>query len=99
MQVWRRLNAEGKLNEAQRLFFAATKPREELYDTQTDPHEIHNLADSPGHEATLKELRAALDRWMEETRDLGGIPEEELIKRGLVRDVLSTYAKRRQREK
>ncbi len=96
MQVWRRLNAEGKLNEAQKLFFAPAKPREELYDTQSDPHEIRNLADSPKHQAVLQELRASLDRWIEDTHDLGAVPEPELIKRGLVRDVLSTYAERRQ---
>jgi uncharacterized sulfatase len=99
MQVWRRLNAEGKLTAAQKLFFAPTKPREELYDTQSDPHEIHNLADSPEHQAVLKELRAALDKWIEDTRDLGAVPEPELIKRGLVRDILSTYAGRKQVEK
>lgn len=99
MQVWRRLNAEGKLTGPQKLFFAPTKPREELYDTQSDPHEIHNLADSPKHQAVLKELRGALDEWIEQTHDLGAVPEQELIKRGLVRDVLSTYAERRQVEK
>jgi len=91
MQVWRRLKAEGKLTGAQKLFFARTKPHEELYDTQNDPHEIHNLADSPQHQAVLKELRVALDKWIEETHDLGAVPEQELIKRGLVHDILSTY--------
>jgi uncharacterized sulfatase len=99
MQVWRRLNAEGKLTGAQKLFFAPTKPREELYDMQSDPHEIHNLADSPEHQAVLKELRAALDKWIEDTHDLGAVPEQELIKRSLVRDILSTYAGRKQVEK
>ncbi|MBI3849760.1 MAG: sulfatase [Verrucomicrobia bacterium] len=95
MQVWRRLNAEGRLTSAQKLFFAPTKPREELYDCDADPHEIHNLAGSPGHQAILMELRAALDKWIEETHDLGSVPETELIKRGLVKDVLSTYEERK----
>jgi len=95
MQVWRRWNVEGKLNGAQKLFFAPTKPREELYDVDADPHEIHNLADSPKHQAVLKELRAALDKWIDETHDLGAVPEAELIKRGLVRDVSERYADRR----
>src|SRR5205814_982547 len=34
---------------------------------------------------------AALDRWIAETRDMGAIPEQELTRRGLVRDILSTY--------
>jgi hypothetical protein len=95
MQVWRKWNAEGKLNATQKLFFAPTKPKEELYDCIADPHEIHNLADSKEHQAVLKEMRAALDKWIEQTHDLGAVPETELIKRGMVRDLLVDYAKRK----
>ena len=80
----------GKLNPTQMLFWSRTKPKEELYDLEKDPYEVNNLAGSPEHETTLKEMRAALDKWMADTKDLGGVPEQELIKRGLVRDVLST---------
>lgn len=95
MQVWRKFHAEGKLNAIQDRFFAATKPREELYDVDADPDEVHNLASDPKYKDTLAEMRAALDRWMEETKDLGAIPERELIKRGLVADRLSDYEKQR----
>lgn len=78
MQEWRRLNAEGKLNKVQRFFFLPTKPIEELYDTQTDPHETRNLADDPQHRSVLETMRAELFRWMRETGDLGLIPEPEL---------------------
>src|SRR5581483_10183579 len=71
MRAWRRLAFEGKLNPTQMLFFARTKPPEELYDTETDPHEVNNLAGAPEHEAVLKEMRAALDRWIADTKDLG----------------------------
>ena len=98
MQAWRRHNSEGKLTGPQKLFFAETKSREELYDVEADPHEIRNLADLPEHQTRLKEMRAALDMWMEQTKDLGAVPEEELIKRGLVRDVLSSYDDRRKRQ-
>ena len=94
MGVWRQLNAEGKLSGAQKLFFAKTKPGEELYDLDADPHEINNLADSSKHRRKLRELRAALDAWMDETKDLGAIPETELIKRGLVADKLREYEPR-----
>ena len=52
-------------------------PTEILYDTQEDPHEIHNLANSTQseHRAALLRLRAALDTWMVETGDLGEWPE------------------------
>jgi N-sulfoglucosamine sulfohydrolase len=95
MREWRRLNAEGKLIVAQKLFFSPTKPKEELYDTETDPHEIYNLAALPQHAAKLKELRGALEDWIRKTGDLGQIPERELIKRGLVADSLSQYEERK----
>jgi N-sulfoglucosamine sulfohydrolase len=95
MQVWRRLAAEGKLTGPQKLFFAPTKPDEELYDTQADPHEVNNLAAGPAHADKLKELRAALAAWETETKDLGSVSEADLIRRGLVVDRLSTeYADR-----
>lgn len=100
MQVWRQWNAEGKLNSTQELFFAPTKPAEEFYDTQTDPWEIHNLLASPdalNPQLTKKvnELRTAMDKWLVDTKDLGAIPETELIKRGLVADSLSQYDERK----
>jgi N-sulfoglucosamine sulfohydrolase len=96
LQAWRRLNEQGKLLGPQKLFFAPSKPAEELYDVNADPHEIHNLADSPAHRSVLKEMREALENWMEQTHDLGAVPERELIRRGLVRDVLSSYAERKE---
>ncbi|MDB6028446.1 MAG: sulfatase, partial [Verrucomicrobiales bacterium] len=95
MQAWRKANAEGKLNATQKLFFAPTKPKEELYDCNVDPHEVHNLANDPKHAAKLKELRNAMDKWMEQTHDMGAIPEKELIKRGIVEDRLTEYEKRK----
>jgi uncharacterized sulfatase len=97
MRVWREWNKAGKLQGPQKLFFAPTKPGEELYDTQSDPHEVNNLAAStaPEHQAKLKELRAALDAWLKETDDLGAVPEEELVRRGIVEDVISKYEDRK----
>lgn len=52
-------------------------PDEELYDVACDPYEVSNLASSTGsgHERVLKELRAALTRWIEETNDQGRFSE------------------------
>jgi arylsulfatase A-like enzyme len=95
LQVWRKWAAEEKLTGPQALFFAPTKPKEELYDTETDPHEIKNLAEEPAHADKLNELRTVLDHWVRETRDLGEVPESDLIRRGLVVDRISTeYAER-----
>ena len=93
-RVWRELNAAGKLTGPQTLWFSQNKPREEFYDLENDPHEINNLADSKLHRTKLDELRAALDRWTADTRDVGAIPETELIARGLVADKLSEYKTR-----
>lgn len=94
LRAWRELNAADKLAGPQKLFFARTKPKEELYDLNLDPHEIENLADSSGHRKKLEELRGALDKWIEETDDLGAIRETDLIQRGLVADKLKEYEQR-----
>jgi N-sulfoglucosamine sulfohydrolase len=94
MQAWRAAAKAGTLNGTQKIFFSKSKPPEELYDCDQDPYEVKNLADSPEHQGKLKELRAALDSWIKETHDLGEIPEPDLIKRGLVKNVLKDYDKR-----
>jgi uncharacterized sulfatase len=92
MKDWRRLAFEGKLNRTQMLFMARMKPKEELYDLEKDPYEVNNLADAESTEIQKikKEMSAALDKWIVDTKDLGEVPEKELIKRGIVKDVLST---------
>lgn len=69
------------LNEIQLLFFRPEKPPEELYDTSRDPHEVRNLADLPEYRSDLLRMRAELDRFMKETKDLGLVPEAELRER------------------
>jgi uncharacterized sulfatase len=91
MQELRRLNKDhfnalganyGKaLTPAQLLWMAPEKPPEELYDLTTDPHEINNLAKSPQHQDVLKRMRAVLDKWQKDTKDLGLVPEAELRER------------------
>ena len=98
MQAWRKANAEGTLTGAQKLFFAPTKPAEELYDCQDDPHQVNNLAKDPKYSDKLTELRNALDQWIASTKDMGAIPEKELIRQGLVEDVLSSYENRKQKK-
>ncbi|WP_438269965.1 sulfatase family protein [Paludisphaera mucosa] len=72
----RELHAEGKLDAHQeRLLFAPTRPKEELYDLRADPDEIHNLAEDVAHRETLEALRKRLDDWIVETGDRGATPE------------------------
>lgn len=81
MKAWRALAAAGKLNPVQARYFQPTKPREELYDLAADPHQVRNLAGLPEHQATLLRMRAECLRWMNETHDLGLLPEYELRER------------------
>jgi uncharacterized sulfatase len=78
MKEMRRLHSAGKLEGPPALFFRDTKPVDELYDTEADPHEVRNLADDRQHAEKLAELRGELVKWMHETRDLGWIPEPML---------------------
>jgi N-sulfoglucosamine sulfohydrolase len=98
MRVWREQAFAGKLNPTQMLFFARTKPKEELYDERTDPDEVKNRAGVPKYAAKLKEMSAALDKWVIDTKDLGAVPEQELIDRGIVKDVLNHEYKERLKE-
>jgi len=81
MRVWRRLAAEGRLTGPAALFFAPSKPLEEFYDTLEDPHEVNNLIDAREHQDRIGRMRAAIERWMAESGDLGLIPEAELLDR------------------
>lgn len=75
--LMRRLYAEGNLTGPPAALMAMKGPSEELYDTQADPNEIHNLIDSEQreHREALLRLRAALDTWITETGDRGQRPE------------------------
>jgi hypothetical protein len=78
MQEMWRLHGEGKLEGPQTLLFQDHRPVEELYDTQTDPYEINNLAHDPAHRDVLERMRSALDDWRGAYGDLGDISEEQM---------------------
>ena len=79
MKEMRRFNAEGKLNDVQKLFFRDIKPLEELYDITTDPYEVNNLAGQSEYTRILVKMRDVLNEWMLETEDTGLIPEPILV--------------------
>ena len=76
--VWKllkELHAQGKLTAAQEFLCAPAMPSEELYDLETDPWEVRNLASVPEHQETLRRLREALEAWIDRTGDQGRILE------------------------
>ncbi|MHC4507229.1 MAG: chitobiase/beta-hexosaminidase C-terminal domain-containing protein [Planctomycetota bacterium] len=78
--MWR-LHAAGELEGQERLMFKHPRPVEELYDTDSDPHEIRNLAREAEHAGTLLRMRAALDAWLDDVGDMGRTSESEMVRR------------------
>ena len=76
-RVWNEMYRAGDLNAAQAKFWQ-NKPVEELFDLQADPDEINNLANLPDYQKKTTELRNTLQKWMQETLDLGLLPEAEM---------------------
>jgi N-sulfoglucosamine sulfohydrolase len=74
------LNQEKKLKGNASYIFMNTKPKEEFYDLQNDPYEVHNLADDPKYSKKIEGYRLALKDWQSEIGDKGFIPEHDLIK-------------------
>lgn len=74
-----RMRDSGTLNEYQAQWFRESKPREELFDCENDPHELHNLAEDPAYAEKLAELQTEMDRWLAAIGDQPNLPERDLI--------------------
>ena len=79
-RVWEQLHKEGKLNAVQDKFWNP-KPPEELYDLQSDPDEVVNLADSRKHSEISSKLRHAQADHVARIKDVGFVPEGERLDR------------------
>jgi hypothetical protein len=80
MQQLNRMIEEDGLGADQWQLTAQAKPLEELYDTYNDPFEIDNLASDPRYVEKLRELRVALNAWIERCSDPLDLPEDELVR-------------------
>ena len=67
------LEKEGELLPHQRTCLISPRPKEELYDTQADPHELNNLIADDQHKDLLDTMRAALKDREKRTSDY--VPE------------------------
>lgn len=54
-------------------------PRDQLFDLENDPYEIHNLGGDPKFKTVQQRMEAALDRWMNSHADWSEKSEAEMI--------------------
>ncbi|GHB79880.1 sulfatase-like hydrolase/transferase [Persicitalea jodogahamensis] len=74
MKSWESAYKAGTLNETQSKFWE-TKPVEELFDVDADPHNVHNLAGDPNYKSVLEKMRKATHDYAIEIKDVGFLPE------------------------
>jgi N-sulfoglucosamine sulfohydrolase len=74
-----RLDAENKLTPPQKAWMSYTRPPEELYDVNTDPFQLKNLATDPKYRIALDKMRLLHNKWTVETGDMGHMNEPELV--------------------
>ena len=86
LKKWVALARQGKLTGPQAMLNLRFKPIEELYDSENDPHMIHNVIDDPQYADVVKRMRKQLHDWMLETRDLGILEETETLQRAASHD-------------
>ena len=90
MKEIRKAEQSGEMSKVMEIFSSDRKPVEELYDLETDPHEINNLANNPVHAKKLAELKKELADWQFRVGDIGLLPESEIERR--VSESDSTYS-------
>jgi arylsulfatase A-like enzyme len=81
MQEWLRLQASGALHGDAAQWMRGSRPAEELFDADADPHQVRNLSGDAAHRATLERMRGAVDAWMARIGDQGLVAEAEMIHR------------------
>lgn len=69
---------ENKLNDVQNRLFL-DRPGEYLFDTQTDPWEINNLANNPAYSVILGDMGTKLENEILTSRDIMFLPEYSLL--------------------
>lgn len=72
---FKQLYQEGKLSEYQEAHWFGTRPKEELYHLESDPHQMNNLAGNVQFENVLQEHRTLLKNWVSTSDDKGQYSE------------------------
>ncbi|MCY3999329.1 MAG: sulfatase-like hydrolase/transferase [Bacteroidetes bacterium] len=79
MQELFKLDQAGELTEVQSLWMRTRRPVHELYDTDSDPHEVNNLAYDPAFQGELMRMQKALDDWISKVGDWGFKSEHDMV--------------------
>jgi N-sulfoglucosamine sulfohydrolase len=98
--AWKKAVEDGKLTGYHYDLWKAQRPTEFLFDTQSDPWEVNNLAALPEQAKRLESMRGKLQQWMIDTKDTSMVPEkmwegmgEGKTIHGFVRDPSLDHAK------
>ena len=78
LEEWSELYREGELDATRAQYFEARAP-EALFNLETDPHELTNLAEDPQYANVLADMRARLQAKVKSLPDLSFYPESYLI--------------------
>jgi len=79
MRAWERCFRAEQTNREQSLFWQINAA-EQLFDTDQDPFQTHNLAEDPEYQDKLASFRLQMDAWMLSNCDAGLFPEPMLHK-------------------
>ncbi len=74
MASWENSYKAGSLNAMQSTFWHQ-KPSEELYDTESDPYNVNNLAGNKNYKVVLEKMRKDCKSIIIKSKDTGFIPE------------------------
>jgi len=69
VDLWKKFRSGEPLTAAQQTVFLEPRPREQLFQLEDDPLEVHDLARDRTHQKLLEQLRATMDQWIEQTGD------------------------------
>jgi arylsulfatase A-like enzyme len=94
IHLMRYLNEKGQLTPVQARLLAPSRPAEELYNLEEDPHETVNLIGDPTYSKTAARLRSALEKWMVEVNDQGRTLESKEIHDYWERRAVKNYSQR-----
>lgn len=77
---WAAANQSGQCDAITGRYFLP-RGMDELYDTQNDPDCIKNLVQNPEQRQRIKIMRSQLKNHLSSTRDIGFVPESDMLKR------------------